>query len=285
MKLKLRLTLIITLIMTMSAVFYGCGGSDINVRVKQATKKPLEAFAFANGAVEAEDVEEVYFDRGTRIDNVYVKIGDEVNEDQKLVQYNSDKLKLSSIDGVITQVNIRKGQVVDSTKPSIVVMDATKLIVKADVKQRDISNVQVGQEVNISGDALPKERKIVGKVEEISQVAKTVATQALIEVKVRIDGQVPEALKAGMSVSCDIKLSRKENALVITYDAIKEVGGDKFVFVVKGGKLEERKVILGASYGITVEVKEGLSEGENVVLDPKIDYAAGMSANIVSTEK
>jgi multidrug efflux pump subunit AcrA (membrane-fusion protein) len=272
--------------MIISLALSGCN-NGINVRTKLVAKKSLESFAYANGITGVKDDAQEFFyvDKDTKISNVFVKVGDKVNEDQRLIQYDGDKVKQSSLDGIVTALNVRKGMVVESGSiPAIVVMDVTKLIVKADVRQNDISNIIQGQSVIISGDSIPRESKVTGRVDSISANSKKVGSNSMYEVVISINGQIPEFMKVGMNVNCDISLSKKENALVITYESVKPVGSDNFVFVVKNGKLEERKVLLGAASGITVEIKEGLSEGEAVVLDPKQNFSTGMRVNVVDVE-
>jgi membrane fusion protein (multidrug efflux system) len=74
-------------------------------------------------------------------------------------------------------------------------------------------------------------------------------------------------LKAGMSTTVRVLNSQKENSLVIPYKAVTEQLGDFFVYVVgDSNKVTQRKVYLGKQLGTNVIIKDGLTEGEPVVV-------------------
>ena len=75
-----------------------------------------------------------------------------------------------------------------------------------------------------------------------------------------------EALKPGVFMAVEVELGRRENAVVVPEDAVVPQGVRSFVFVVREGRAEQRPVILGTRQRGTVEIKEGLQPGEDVVV-------------------
>lgn len=75
------------------------------------------------------------------------------------------------------------------------------------------------------------------------------------------------SLKSGMS--CVVRVHSEDGAqqLMIPYKAVTEQMGEYFVFVVNGNKVTEVKIAMGAIIGDKVIVKNGLKEGDQIVVD------------------
>jgi multidrug efflux pump subunit AcrA (membrane-fusion protein) len=72
--------------------------------------------------------------------------------------------------------------------------------------------------------------------------------------------------KPGMFTKVELTLSEKTQALVIPRIAILEEAGEKFVFTVQGGRALRKRVLTGFEKNEEVEILEGLSEGQWVVI-------------------
>jgi membrane fusion protein (multidrug efflux system) len=75
------------------------------------------------------------------------------------------------------------------------------------------------------------------------------------------------SLKSGMS--CIVRVHNEEVApqLVIPFKAVTEQMGEYFVFVVNGDKVTEQKIAMGTVIGDKVIVKDGLKQGDKIVVD------------------
>jgi membrane fusion protein (multidrug efflux system) len=74
-------------------------------------------------------------------------------------------------------------------------------------------------------------------------------------------------LKAGMSATLRVLNNQKEKSIVIPYKSVTEQLGEFFVYVVgDSSKVTQRKVTLGKQMGTGVIVRDGLSEGEEIVV-------------------
>jgi len=74
-------------------------------------------------------------------------------------------------------------------------------------------------------------------------------------------------LKAGMSTTVKILNSSKEKSVTIPYKAVTEQLGEFFVYVVgDSNKVSQKKITVGKQLGTTVIIKDGLKEGEKVVV-------------------
>jgi HlyD family secretion protein len=79
---------------------------------------------------------------------------------------------------------------------------------------------------------------------------------------------VPAGLRPGMSAEIEIALPRLENVIAVPSEAVRVNNGHDVCFVVHDDKLERREVKVGQVTPDLSEVTEGLTEGEQVVLNP-----------------
>jgi len=87
---------------------------------------------------------------------------------------------------------------------------------------------------------------------------------------VKLD-DVPRGILPGMTAQVEIELDRRDDVLAIPAEAVAHEDGRKFCYVVHDAGLERREVKLGNSTLDLLEVDEGLSEGEQVVLNPVLE--------------
>lgn len=74
-------------------------------------------------------------------------------------------------------------------------------------------------------------------------------------------------LKAGMSTTVRVRNNASQGAVAIPYKAVAEQLGDFFVYVVgDSNKVSQRKLVLGKQVGTDIIVRDGLKEGEKIVV-------------------
>ncbi len=160
------------------------------------------------------------------------------------------------------------------------IADISGVWVLADVFERDIATVRNGQTVDVSIDAYPG-KTFVGKV---SYVYPTVNAQTRT-VPVRVELANPGGLlRPAMYANIDLKVSPGGTApgvLAVPTSAVIDSGTRQRVIVQKeAGRFEPREVKLGVRGDNYVEVKEGVREGEQVVVSANflIDSESNLKA-------
>lgn len=74
-------------------------------------------------------------------------------------------------------------------------------------------------------------------------------------------------LKAGMNTTVRVLSSGSEKSVIIPYKAVTEQLGEYFVYVLgDSSKVSQRKLVLGKALGADIIVKDGLKEGEKIVV-------------------
>jgi hypothetical protein len=87
-------------------------------------------------------------------------------------------------------------------------------------------------------------------------------------------------LKPGLCASASIQQPVSAPALLVPATAVVSVAGTGRVYVVKGGKVEERIVTAGETMGPQIEITSGLSKGEVVAAAPKGHLADGVEVRV-----
>jgi Cu(I)/Ag(I) efflux system membrane fusion protein len=162
--------------------------------------------------------------------------------------------------GTVVEKRALAGIAVDPMTPLYVIADLGRVWVLADVYERDIAQVKLGQDARLSVDALP-ERKLAGKVTFVSPMVNDSTRTA----KARIEFDNAEGiLKPGMYATVMIDVDLGEG-IAIPEDAIIDTGERKIVFVAHdGGHFEPRSIQLGISVQGSVQVLSGLTVGESI---------------------
>ncbi len=190
----------------------------------------------------------------------------------------------SPINGVILNRAVDQGQTVAASfnTPTLftIANDLTKMQVEANVDEADIGQVRVGQHVTFTVDSYPDDT-FEGTVHQIR--LQPVVTSNVVTYTVIIEAPNPEEkLFPGMTASVTV-VTQKEEGLVVVTEALnfkptsemlgKQTtnNGDsnshsKGVWLQTAQGLEYRSIKTGLSDGVHVIVKEGLHEGEAVIL-------------------
>ena len=185
---------------------------------------------------------------------------------------------VSPIDGIVTQRNLEAGGFTNPTTPCFIISNLDNLEIKINVSEYDISKVKLGQEVEIVTDAI-SDKTFKGTVEKIAPVATRVNTGQSTETVVGVTIKVLDAhefLKPGFTVKTRIISEKKENTIVVPYDAIQtEKNGTKFLFVVKDNVANKIEVQVGIESDFNIEIIGNLNEGDEIVLSPPVTLKDG----------
>jgi RND family efflux transporter MFP subunit len=204
--------------------------------------------------------------------------------EKKISQVKRDSA--SPMNGVVTSLGVEEGAFTNTMQAACSIINPDKLQIRAKVKEFDIKNIKVGQKTRVSGDAIEEGKEITGIIKSIAPVAVSNATtsgnETVVEVLVEVHG-AGEILKPGLNVTCDISAFNKKDVLLVPMDAITPDKDDNnMVFVVdeKTSTMKQHKVKIGINSEMSVEVLDGLREGDLVVLDPQASYKDGMGVKI-----
>lgn len=177
-----------------------------------------------------------------------------------------DNVLNSPMDGMITQVNFIEGQNVGPTDTIIQVVDDSEIYFDAEVDESDIAQVSINQKAEVSLNSYP-DRVFKGFVSEIIPHTKTTSSGATVVV-VRINlGQPGIKFIADTNGQADIITEEKFSVLTIPQEALVS---DKEVYVKEGNGYKKVNVETGIQTDTEVEIKSGLAENQEVVINPSV---------------
>ena len=166
---------------------------------------------------------------------------------------------------------VEPGQIVQPGRALLSLSLSGPVQLVAQVDERYLEQLQVGQTANVLADAFPQAR-FAARVQYLSPLVD--AQRGAVEVKFALLQAPPAFLREDMTLSLEVETARRDSALVVPVAAIRgEVSstvapaGD-MVLVVSDGRVEKRKVRLGLRTLESVEVLEGLAEGDIVLTGP-----------------
>jgi multidrug resistance efflux pump len=171
--------------------------------------------------------------------------------------------------GIITAVDIKAGEFASvGGNKSISLISDNAFEIESKVSEIDVAKLSKGQKSIVTFDSYGEDQKFEAVVSNISPagvITDGVPTYKTIFNFINKD----ERLKSGMTANINVVSKTYENILNIPIRFTKTVDGNKMVKIKNtDGKTEDKKVTLGAK-GINgeVEVKEGLVEGDKIVLE------------------
>ncbi len=169
---------------------------------------------------------------------------------------------VSPIAGTLVKRNLTVGAMVDRNQEPLVVIDLDRVWVMASVFEHDLADLRTGASATVTVEAYPG-KTFAGQVayiaDEIDRANRTV--QARIEVP-----NPEHLLKPGMFGRAEIAGAATREVVVAPASAVFDANGRKVVFVAAGADAYAMRVVtLGAAGGGVIEIRSGLSAGEQVV--------------------
>lgn len=177
---------------------------------------------------------------------------------------------VSSIDGVVLKLArdakgqpMTNGQLVSPGLEIAQIAPLDELIADIDLVGRDgLALVQIGQQARVTHHAWP-DRSFDGRV---LRIAPTVNEQTrALRAEVAVDN-ASGVLRPGMFVEVTLIVERHENVPVVPRRAITERGGRSVAFVLRGQRVAQVDVTLGLGDDDTIEIRNGISTGDRVVV-------------------
>ncbi len=168
------------------------------------------------------------------------------------------------ISGVIVEADLAGGEVVESGKVVYRIADLSRVWIEADLFERDLKNVSVGDKAEIVTPAFPG-RVFSGRMEQlggsVDPNSRTIKGLFVVENR-------DESLRLNMSATLIVAQGERRTSLAVRSDAIVRSGIRTVVFVhTTPEAFEVRDIVLGdGSSGEYREVLRGLKEGDRVLI-------------------
>lgn len=178
--------------------------------------------------------------------------------------------------GRLGERSVSVGEIVQPGSPLIRLVRTDPLEARFEVPERHVGVLEEGMTVELRSEAFPDERfdaEVTFVGPELRTSTRTVPVRALVENE---DGR----LRPGMFVRVNLVLDERPDALVIPEAAVMQRGTGTFVLRQDGdGRAEEKEVRVGLRFDGMMEIREGLSEEDIVVVEGLMKTRPGMRLN------
>ncbi|HRI37077.1 MAG TPA: efflux RND transporter periplasmic adaptor subunit [Nitrospira sp.] len=175
--------------------------------------------------------------------------------------------------GYVAERNLDTGAYVSSATASTSTMsrgimslhDINTVRVLIEVVERDIPLVQVGQKAELRAEAYP-DHVFAGTVTRIVQALNRATRTMTVEIDLPNGDR---RLKGGMFARVEVLVGTHRQALQIPIDAVSRLEDAQYVYVVRDGKARRVEVEVGARSGNRIEISNGLTDDESVIVSGK----------------
>jgi HlyD family secretion protein len=219
---------------------------------------------------------------------------EEISQARSAYQRAIDDLDRTTIrapmDGYVTALNVEKGETAVMGTMNfqgsvlMVIGDLSEMVAEVEVAESEVVSLAAGQEATVRLDALG-DAVLTGKVVEIGSSGVKQGDVVKFKVKVGLDAPDPR-VKPGMTARVEIVTQRARNVLALPQQAVltrwldpkgKEVDqreGDSSqrevsaAYLIGSGNAVRHEVKTGIHDEIWVEVRDGVAEGDEVIVGP-----------------
>jgi len=221
----------------------------------------------------------------TQIKNIELISRQIADIENRLVKIRN--LEKAPITGYVTQINLIEGGYTVTGQPAFTIIDGRNLEISAIVDEYNSKEIAPGQKVRITGDALGDDVELEGEVVSVAPIATSFQSGSGYSTGIEIIIQPKEGLdilKPGLNVDCDIVTNEKSGIPVAEFNIFLD-DKDKKQYVMLINKedmtVSKRYVTLGIYSDMLVEIVDGLSPGDMVVVDPQLSLKDGDRVRVV----
>ena len=206
-------------------------------------------------------------------------IDDDVKEAQETLKEAKKALKTfekyagtgvikAECSGTVTSVGYEDGKTLSTNTDIATYMNADAVTISVSVAQDDISEIEVGDTVNINLSAY-EDKTFHGKVTSISTTSSGTSTVSY-PVVVTMTGDV-SSIYSGMSGEVTFVTKEVKDVLYISNKAVETEGTKSYVTKKNSdGSTTKTQVKTGFSDGHNVQIESGLSEGDTVLIESRV---------------
>lgn len=201
--------------------------------------------------------------------------------DIREAKYDLSKAIIKSpFNGVLSDINVQQGQQLKSGDPLFRIYDPKNLLLEVKVLETDISKIKQGTLAEIS-PIFNQEHIYHATVHEINPY---VDENGMVTIKLKIKNVGSDDLFPGMNCNATIRVAFNK-VIIIPKEAVVMRNSRAVVFTAEEGKAKWNYVITGRENEKEIEVKEGLKEGEKVIISNNLLLAHEAPIKVVANTK
>ena len=184
---------------------------------------------------------------------------------------------LADFNGVVTEVEIVEGATPQEGQKLLTVESTEKVKVEIAVSKYDLDLIAVGQKagIEIAG------KEFEGKVAKINRMATINASGAAVVVA-EVEIENPDSsIYLGVEAKVEVHMAKAEGVVAVPVEIVNTDKEGDFVYVAEEGLVKKKRITTGISSDMYIEVKDGLNEGEEVIVTTGQELEEGMPVTVI----
>ena len=184
----------------------------------------------------------------------------------------------ATISGIVNKRYIEPGSVLGASTPMFDIVNVSKLKLKVTINESQVASLKLGNIIQVSASVYP-DTKFSGRITFIAPMADNSLN---FPVEIEIANNSSNDLKAGMYGTAQFSSNQQRKSLVIVpRNAFVGSVSSNQIFVAENGVAKLKTVTAGRILGDKVEIINGLSEGETVIITGQINLQDGSKVDII----
>lgn len=206
-----------------------------------------------------------------------------VNAKAQLTQANinvGDTRIKAPISGFINKKYVEPGSILTATPATELfdIVNVSKLKLKVTVNESQVAGLKVGNTIKVSASVYP-DKTFSGK---ITFIASKADESLNFPVEIEIANNTSNDLKAGMyGTAAFASEQQKSSLMIVPRNAFVGSVSSNQIFVAENGTAKLKKVTAGRILGDKVEILNGLSNGQQVIVTGQINLQDGSKVEII----
>jgi len=202
----------------------------------------------------------------------------ESNLKQANINVGDTRIK-APINGFINKRHIEPGSILTGmpATPMFDIVNVSKLKLNVTVNESQVASLKLGNTITITSSVFP-DKTFSGKITFIAAKADETLN---FPVEIEITNNSDKSLKAGMYGTANFGSKQKQQLKIVPREAFVGSVSNNEVFVVENGIAKLKKVTAGRILGDQVEIINGLSDGDTVIITGQINLQDGNAVEII----
>ncbi|HRY80651.1 MAG TPA: efflux RND transporter periplasmic adaptor subunit [Spirochaetia bacterium] len=262
------------------------------VETAPVVRGPVRDYIALSGDIVASSTVDAYSDVAGKVTRHFVSVGQRVEKGEALIEVDPSRPGMSyqpgivkaPISGTVTSLPMEVGSTIAPSVPAARIARTESLELRTYAPERFVSKMRAGLAADVSLAAWPGE-VFPAVLREVAPVLDP--TSRTLELRLAFRRPDPR-LKAGMFASVKVVTEDKASVVKVPAEAVVKRFGETFAFVAeedpaKPGSHVARKraVTPGILIDGIYEIREGLAEGESVVVRGQTLLDEGVAVNVV----
>lgn len=181
----------------------------------------------------------------------------------------------AEFNGVVTSLDIVGGEVPAEGKAMLTLASTENVKLRIQVSKYDLAKIKEGQKAVITIINQTYEGTVT-KIDKVTTTSDSGAATIGVDIKIN---NPDENVYLGVEAKVKIEGEKKLQTLAVPIEVIYTDKDGDYVYVIKDGLLEKRRIVTGISSDDYSEIVEGLTEGEIVVTEDIGDMEEGTKVN------